>query len=66
MLVHRHAATIVGDGQAVAFLQPDFDARRMACHRLVHRVVEHFGSEVMQRAVVRPADIHAGAAAHGL
>jgi hypothetical protein len=38
----------------------------MAGDRLVHRVVEHFGGEMVQRALVGPADIHAGAAAHRL
>ena len=66
MLVHRHAAAVVGDRQAVAFLQRHLDPVGMAGDRLVHRVVEHFGGEVVQRAVVGAADIHAGAAPDGL
>ena len=65
MLVHRHAAPVINDGQAVAFLQQHLDAVGMAGHRFVHRVVENFGGEVMQGAVIRTADIHAGAATDG-
>ena len=42
------------------------DARREAGDRLVHRIVERLGDEMMQRALVGAADIHAGAAAHRL
>ncbi len=34
--------------------------------RLVHGVVEHFGGEMVQRALVGAADIHAGPAPHRL
>ena len=33
---------------------------------LVHRIVDDFGEQVVQRLLVGAADIHAGAAAHGL
>ena len=66
MRVDRHAAAVVGDGQAVAGLQRDLDPGGMAGDRLVHRIVEHFGGEVVQRALVGAADVHAGAAADGL
>ena len=66
MLVHRHAAAVVGDGQPVAFLERDLDAGGVAGDRLVHRVVEHFGGEVVQRALVGPADVHARPAADRL
>ena len=42
------------------------DPAGMAGDRLVHRVVERLGGEVMQRALVGAADIHAGPAAHRL
>ena len=64
--VDRDAAAIVGDGQAIAGVERDLDAGRMARDRLVHAVVDHFGGEVMQRAFVGAADIHAGAAANRL
>ena len=66
MRVDRHAAAVVDDRQPVARLQRDLDPRRMARDRLVHRIVEHFGGEVVQRALVGAADIHARAAPDGL
>jgi hypothetical protein len=59
--IDRDAAAVVGDRQAVAFLQRDLDPVGMAGDGLVHRIVEHFGGEVVQRALVGAADIHAGA-----
>ena len=47
-------------------LQRDLDAGGMARHRLVHAVVEHLGGEMMKRALVGAADIHARAAADRL
>ena len=71
VLVHRHTAAVVGDGDLAGggvrpFFQRDFDAVGVAGDSLVHRVVEHFGGEVVERALVDPADVHAGAAADGL
>ncbi len=42
------------------------DAGGMARHRLVHRIVDDLGEQVVQRLLVGAADIHAGAAAHRL
>ena len=44
----------------------DLDPGGVARHRLVHGVVDHLGEEVVQRLLVGAADVHAGAAAHGL
>ena len=66
MLVNRNAATVVGDGQPVAFFERDFDPVGVPGHRFVHRVVEHFGREMVQRAFVGAADIHAGPPTHRL
>ena len=66
MGVDRHAAAIVADGQDIARRKFHLDAAGMAGHRLVHRIVEDFGGQMMQRVDVGAADIHAGAAAHGL
>ena len=44
----------------------DLDPGGMARHRLVHGIVHHLGEEMVQRLLVGAADIHAGAAAHGL
>ena len=64
--VDGDAAAVVGDGQAVAGLEADLDARRMAGDRLVHGIVDDFGGEVVKRPRVGAADIHAGAAADRL
>ena len=61
MLAHRHAAAIVADGQPVAPLEVEIDAVRVAGHGLVHRIVEDLGGQMVQRALVGAADIHAGA-----
>ena len=66
MRIDRDAAAIVGDGQAVVGLERHLDPAGMAGHRFVHGVVEHFGGEMVKRAFVGAADIHAGAAADGL
>jgi hypothetical protein len=50
----------------MVFVQLHLDAVGVARHRLVHRVVEHLGHQVVQRALVGAADIHAGALADGL
>ena len=64
--VDRDAAAVVEDGQAVARLQRDLDAAGVAGDRLVHRIVDDLGGEVVERARVGAADVHAGAAADGL
>ena len=66
MRVDRDAAAVVGDGQAVAGLERDLDAAGVAGDRFVHRIVDDLGGEVVERAGVGPADIHAGAAADRL
>ena len=47
-------------------LQRDLDPRCMSCDCFIHRIVDHFGGKVMQRALVGPADIHAGTPPDGL
>ncbi len=66
MFIDRNAATIVADRQAIVFVQPHLDPARMARHCFVHRVVEHFGGQMMQRALISAADIHARPAPHRL
>ena len=65
MRIDRDAAPVVADRQMVARAQRHLDPRGMARHRLVHAVVEHLGGQVMQRALVGAADIHARPAPHG-
>ncbi len=64
--VDRNAAAVVGDGDKAVRLHLDFDPGGVAGQRLVHRIVDHFGEQMMQRLLVGAADIHAGAAANGL
>ena len=66
MRIDRHAAAIVGDAQKAVGLERHIDEGRMAGDGLIHRIVEHFGEEVVQRRLVRAADIHARPAADGL
>ena len=66
MRVDGDAAAVVADRQPVAAPELDFDARRVAGDRLVHAVVDDFRGEMVKRALVGPADVHARAAAYGL
>ncbi len=66
VLVHRDAAPAVGDDHPAVRLQGDVDAVAVAGHPLVDAVVDDLVDEVVQAAVVGAADVHAGAAAHGL
>ena len=66
MRVDRDAAAVVDDGQAVAGLERDLDAAGVAGDRLVHRIVDDLGGEVVEGARVGAADVHAGAAADRL
>ena len=60
--VDRNAAAIVAHDDTAIFQQVQFDAVGMAGDRLVHRIVEHFGNQMVQGALVGAADIHAGPA----
>ena len=64
--VERHATAIVTDGQGVIGVQLNLNPVGVTRDRLVHGVVEDLGHQVMQRALVRAADIHAGSLAHRL
>ena len=64
--VHRDAASIVPHEQDVAGLELDLDAAGVSGDRFVHGVVHDLGRQMMQGVGIRAADIHAGAAAHGL
>ena len=66
MRIDRNAAAVVAHRDPTVGGELDFDAGRVAGDRLVHRVVEHLGGEMMQTALVGAADIHAGTAAHRL
>ena len=64
--VDRDAAPVVGDAAGSVGVQLNLDPAGVARHRLVHRVVQHLGDEVVERAFIRAADIHAGALANRL
>ena len=66
MRIDRDAAAVVGDGEEAVGLQLDLDEGGVAGQRLVHRVVDHLGKQVMQRLLVGAADVHAGPPAHRL
>ncbi len=66
MRIDRNAAAVVGDGNETVGFHFDLDPVGVAGQRLVHGVVDDFGEQVMQRLLVGPADIHAGAAAYRL
>ena len=65
MGVHRDAAPVVAHGEKIAGREGDFDEGGMAGDGFVHRIVDDFGGQMMQRVFVGPADIHPGAAADG-
>jgi hypothetical protein len=60
------AAAIVAHGQNIVGRKVYLDETGMPGHGFVHRIVQDLGGEVMQGVDVGPADIHAGAATHGL
>ena len=64
--INRDAAAIIADRQAVADTQIDLNPVGMTRNRFIHRVVEHFRGEMVQRAFVNPANIHSGTAANRL
>ncbi len=64
--VDRDAAAVVGDDEGAGLLKLHLDEAGMAGDRLVHRVVDHLGEQVVERPLVGAADIHAGPAPDGL
>lgn len=66
MRIDRDAPAVVVDGESAVSVERDLDPARMARHGLVHRIVQHFGEEVMQRLFVGAAHIHARPLPDGL
>jgi hypothetical protein len=64
--VNRDAPPIVAHGEEVARLKRELDGAGVPGHGLVHGVVQDLGGEMMQRGLVRAADIHAGTPAYRL
>ena len=66
MHVDRNAATVVLDGDRIVGVDRDANRVRVAGERFVDRVVDDFVDEMMQAALGRRADVHAGAFANRL
>ncbi len=64
--IDGNAAAIVGDGEIALGIIFHINPGGMARHGLVHGVVHDFGKEMVEGLFIGAADIHAGAAAHGL
>ena len=64
--IDRNAAAVIGDADEAVGLHLHVDEGRVARDRFVHRVVDYFRENVMQRPLIGAADIHAGAAANRL
>ena len=64
--VDGDASAVVGDGGGVVGVQAHVDRVAVTFQGLVDRVVDDLPEAVHEAAVVRGADVHAGAFAHGL
>jgi hypothetical protein len=58
----RDAAAVVGHGKEAVGASSTSIKEAWPGQRLVHRVVDDFGEQMMQRLFVGAADIHAGPA----
>ena len=61
MRIDGDAPAVVGDGDGAVGMQLDLDEGGVPGHRLVHRVVDHLGEQVMEAVALGAggADIHA-------
>ncbi len=66
MRIDRNAAAIIGHGQIAVSAKMHVDEIGVTRQRLVHRVVDDFGEQMVQGLLVGAADIHAGTAADRL
>ena len=66
MRIDRHAATIIRDRQIAVFVEIDIDEIGVTGNGLVHGIIDDFGEQMMQRALVGAANIHARTAANRL
>ena len=65
MRVDGNAATVIPHRQPAVGGEHDVDRGGMTGDRLVHRIVDDLGGEVMVGRLVSAADIHAGTPADG-
>ena len=63
---HGDAAAVVAHGDGIIPVYDDLDVRAEARQRLVDRVVNDLGHQMVQSARIRRADIHTRAAPNGL
>lgn len=66
MRIDRDAAAIVGHREEALGVEFDLDEGGVTRQRLVHRIVDDLGEQVVQRLLVGAADIHARAPPHRL
>jgi len=64
MGVNRNAAAIVAHGDTAVGVQDHLDAIGVSGNGFIHCIVQHLRHEMMERALVGAADIHAGTAAN--
>ena len=64
MNAHREAPAIVPDLAGAVLVQDDLDMGAVARQRFVNGVIHDLINAVMQPAVIRGADVHAGALAN--
>ncbi len=58
MRIDRDAAAVVAHGDRAVGLEADLDPAGVAGDRLVHRIVEQLGDQMVQRPLVGAADEH--------
>ena len=64
MGIDRDAAPIVTDDHGSVDAQGQIDAIGMPGHGFVHGIIQHLRNEMMKRALIRAANIHAGTPAN--
>ena len=66
MRINRNPASVIGHGQKPAVLKLNGNDAGMACDSFIHRIINHFGKQMMQCFFICTADIHTWAAADRL
>ncbi len=66
MNVHRDAASVVADRNRTVHVNGHLNFVAVPRQMLVHRIVQDLAHAMVQRPLVRAADIHAGLLADGL
>ena len=66
MRLHRNATAIIRHRKIAILTKFHLDEGGMACHSLIHGVVDHLGEKMVQRLFIRAANIHARASANRL